>query len=119
MELQSPRVSDPEVQRALDSIAVPLKTALRYLQNRVLVTLEFTTGAVLELNYPKIIEVPLEEISGVSVVKVVNVANPQEIRYESVDAACWTAEGGTLTINFFTGLTPNTVYNITLEVFSA
>lgn len=119
MEVQTPRVSDPELQRAIDSILTPLKSAIRYLQNRVLVTTRFTTGATLELNYPVTIEVPLASIAGVSVVKVEDISNPRAVRYESVDAAAWTSDGGTLTINFFTGLEVGTSYNITLEVFSA
>ena len=114
-----PRVEDHKLQVALNDIVIPLKAVIRYCQNRVLVTIPFTTGDLLEEHYPVTVQVDVASVVGVSVVKVVDVANPAAVRYEATDAASWTSEGGTLSINYFTGLEVLTRYDITLEVLGA
>lgn len=86
---------------------------------RELVTLDWTTGATLEAGYPAIAATGLSRVEGVHVVRVVDVAAPDALRYEAVQVAQWSASGGQLAIGYLTGLEVSTRYLITLEVLGA
>lgn len=112
------RVDDPNIQRALDAYLSPLKAVVLFCQRRVLVTVDFTTGAALTDGYPLSVRVDADPI-GLSVIKVVDVLNPEVTRYDPVCATAWTAGGGLISIKYFSGLSVSTRYLITLEVISA
>lgn len=82
-------------------------------------SLNVTTGATLDSVYPVTLATTLGAIGGLHVIKVVNNTQPTAVNYEAIQIASWTASGGTITINYITGLNPSTSYTLTVVVYSA
>lgn len=102
-----------------DRTAISVPETLSDLVDNSSTSVDFTTGTTLTANYPITVSTGAASILGVHIIKCVNNTNPTNARYEAVQVADWTSSGGTLTINYITGLEPSTSYTFTVVIYSA
>lgn len=82
------------------------------------VDVAFSTGSTLVANYPIVIDTDHASIIGVQLVKATNITAPSNVTYEAIQLTHWTASGGTITVNYISGLSTNCSYLFTLVIYA-